>query len=330
MHHIKIRTRKNIPTEAEQTPVDLPQRTLMDLQRVETYSPRLKCAEREHLYNKFLSSEISAEELLKISKANGKILLNDCLLIVLKKLSSGVRRIDLENYEYLLLSVKELLWYISPHTEKFLSKCAALPKPLLKLSELNNPKRHGHKIQNISQDTLLSLVDGVNTQFEKSFVMRPNFKSIRELVSSLIETCVKYSDYLAQNSSLQANFCSIDDESEPTYERKLFELPTVNNLEVYKIKREHEALESLIERLEKKDFYEPISVDYHFTERRSCRHAFYKHLKEQGITIESVMLFAQYYRGASGNKSFVWREDPRSTEHLINRNKTSPIIGQRK
>ena len=79
MLHIKIRTRKNIPTEAEQTPVDLPQRTLMDLQRVETYSPRLKCAEREHLYNKrnLVSSEISAKELLKISKANGKILLND-------------------------------------------------------------------------------------------------------------------------------------------------------------------------------------------------------------------------------------------------------------
>ena len=78
----------------------------MDLQRVETYSPRLKCAEREHLCSKFLSSEISVEELLKISKANGKILLNDCLLIVLKKFSSGVQRIDLENYEYLLLSVK--------------------------------------------------------------------------------------------------------------------------------------------------------------------------------------------------------------------------------
>ena len=87
--HIKIRTRKNILTEAEQTPVDLPQRTLMDLQRVETYSPRLKCAEREHLYNKFLSSEISAEELLKISKANGKILMNDGLLIQLTHVNSN-------------------------------------------------------------------------------------------------------------------------------------------------------------------------------------------------------------------------------------------------
>ena len=131
-------------------------------------------------------------------------------------------------------------------------------------------------------------------------------------------------DYLAQNSRLQASFRSIDDESEPMYERKLFELPTVNNLEVYKIKQEHEALESLIDCLEKKDFYEPISVDYHFTERRSYRRAFYKHLKEQGITIENVMLFAQYYRGASGNKYFVWREDPKSTEHY--RNKTIEVV----
>ena len=60
--------RKNISMEAEQTSSDLPQRTLMDLQRVETYSPRLKSAKREHLYNKFLGSKISAKELLKIIK----------------------------------------------------------------------------------------------------------------------------------------------------------------------------------------------------------------------------------------------------------------------
>ena len=94
--------KKKISMESEQTLCDLLQRTLMDLQRVETYSPRLKSATREHLYNKFLGSEIRAKQFLKISKTNGKILFNDFLLIVFKKLSSGVRRIGLENYEYLL------------------------------------------------------------------------------------------------------------------------------------------------------------------------------------------------------------------------------------
>ena len=34
------------------------------------------------------------------------------------------------------------------------------------------------------------------------------------------------------------------------------------------------------------------------------------------------MLFAQYYKGASGNKYFVWHEDPKSSEHSTCRNKT--------
>ena len=46
---------------------------------------------------------------------------------------------------FYLLSVKELLWYISPHVKKFQSKLANLPKPFLNLCEFNNPKRHGHK-----------------------------------------------------------------------------------------------------------------------------------------------------------------------------------------
>ena len=40
------------------------------------------------------------------------------------------------------------------------------------------------------------------------------------------------------------------------------------------------------------------------------------------------MLFAQYYRGASGNKYFVWREDPKSTEHLTKQNKTIEEVVQ--
>ena len=302
-------------------PCELPKRTLMDIQRMETFSPWLKCPEYEDLYNKFLSNQLCTYDLLKITKKRN-IILNDCLLTVFKKLSSGVRCTDLEHYEHLLLSVKELLWYISPHVEKFQSKHANLPKPFLNLCEFNNPKRYGHKVSEISQDTLLSLVDGVNCHIEKSFVSRQNFKFICKSVHKSTESCVKYSDYLSQNKSLQVNHCNIDDETEPTYERKLFELPVTPSLTVYKTKQEHDALELLSERLENKDFYEPISIDFYLYEWRSYRHVFYKNLEEHGMTIDNVILFAQYYKGAMGNKYFVWHEDPTSVDHLTNWNLT--------
>ena len=94
-------------------------------------------------------------------------------------MSSGVRRTNLEHYEYLLFSAKELSWYISPHGEKFQSNYANLRKPFLNLCEFNNPKRHGHKVSEISQDTLLSLVDRVNCHIEKSFVSCQNFKFVK-------------------------------------------------------------------------------------------------------------------------------------------------------
>ena len=167
---------------------------------------------------------------------------------------------------------------------------------------------------------MLSLVDGVNCHIEKSFVSCQNFKFVCENVRKLMESCVKYSDHLSQNTSLQADQRNIDDEIEPAYERKLFELPVTPSLTAYKTKRERDALQLLLERLENKDFYEPISVNFHFYERRSYRHVFYKKLKEHAMKINNVILFAQYCKGAMGNKYFVWREDPTSVDPLTNRN----------
>ena len=110
------------------------------------------------------------------------------------------------------------------------------------------------------------------------------------------------SDYLSQNKSLPADHHNIDAETKATYERKLFELPVTPSLTVYKNKRECDALELLLERSENKDFYEPINVDFYFYERRFYCHIFYKNLREHGMTINNVILVAQYYKGAMGNK----------------------------
>ena len=42
----------------------------------------------------------------------------------------------------------------------------------------------------------------------------------------------------------------------------------------YKVKRERNAVVSLKEALEDKNFYEPVSVDIYFPERRSYRYVF--------------------------------------------------------
>lgn len=100
------------------------------MQKIETFSSRLKCPEyEEDLFNKFLSNQFCTYDLLKITKKKKDvkkiyIILNDCLLTIFKKLSSRVRRTNLEHYEYLLFSAKELSWYISPHGEKFQSNYA--------------------------------------------------------------------------------------------------------------------------------------------------------------------------------------------------------------
>ena len=115
MLHIKIRTQDELTEESEEeTPLERPQRTLMDLQNVENFCPRLKAPEHDDLYHKFLKGNLNVADLLKITKMNGKLLLTDALLTHLRALSSGVRRRDLENYQSLLISVRELLWYTVP------------------------------------------------------------------------------------------------------------------------------------------------------------------------------------------------------------------------
>ena len=153
---------------------------------------------------------------------------------------------------------------------------------------------------------------------EKSFAKRPNFGNIHDILVKLAEKCVKYSDYLTQNRHLQADHRA-HEISEPIYEKAFFELPHLSSVSTYKVNRERDAVESLVEALQTKDFYKPVSVDLHFVERHSYRYSFFKHLKEFGFPIENVLLFAQYYKGAVGNKHFVWREDLTLDSHLNNR-----------
>ena len=129
----------------------------------------------------------------------------------------------------------------------------------------------------------------------------------------------EYSDYLTKNKDIQVKY-RVNDEEEPQYKKAIFQFLTLENLNTFKVERERNAIVSLKEALEDKNFYEPVSVDIHFPERRSYRYVFIRNLKKCGIPIANAILFAQYYEGSQDSRYFMWRENPNSDENLTERN----------
>ena len=192
----------------------------------------------------------------------------DCFIVTLMSLITGVRVRDLAIFDLLVNSAKKLFLHLSPHVEKLAAQRVHLPVTFRSLSKLNNPKRQGHKVPDINQEVLLSLVDAVNSHLEKSYVTRTNFKPVKNVLGNIIEICVKYSDYLTKNKHIQVEY-RVNHEEEPEYKKAIFQLPRLENLNTYKVERERNAIASLKEALEDKNFYEPANVDIYFQERRS-------------------------------------------------------------
>ena len=92
---------------------------LLDFQNIETYFPKLKFPEHKSTYLSFSKNQIDETNLLKTVHDNGKVILNDCFIATLKSLITGVRVRDLANFDLLVNSAKELLWYLSPHVVVF-------------------------------------------------------------------------------------------------------------------------------------------------------------------------------------------------------------------
>ena len=82
------------------------------------------------------------------------------------------------------------------------------------------------------------------------------------------------------------------------------------------IQKEKNAVDTIKELLQTKDFYESISVNKFFPTTRHLRYTFVKKLKENGISIENTILFAQHYAGAKGSVYFIWKEGSTSDNNL--------------
>ena len=57
----------------------------------------------------------------------------------------------------------------------------------------------------------------------------------------------------------------------------------------------------------------------HFTERASFCYIFICSLKKYGVSLQNCILFAQYMKGAQGNRYFMWREDQETEGYLTER-----------
>ena len=134
---------------------------------------------------------------------NGKIILTDLLLTSFQSINLGVHRINLDGFSLFLLSVWERLWYVAPHQVKFKDRSCTLPSQLIRFYGLNNPKRHGHRIKQTDSVVLESLIGGLATQLEKSYVERPIFHPLRDLATAILTAVTKYASYLAENNLLR-------------------------------------------------------------------------------------------------------------------------------
>ena len=146
MIHVRIRIRSepksSSPQSSESAQCEntetLPLRSLMDLQRLENFFPRLQIPEKVDMFTQFIErgdEEIDIVSAIKLSQnefcrpVNGKIILSDLLLVFFKSIP-GVRRITLDDFKLFILSVWELLWYVALHHVKFTDRSSTLPKSI--------------------------------------------------------------------------------------------------------------------------------------------------------------------------------------------------------
>ena len=110
---------------------------------------------------------------------------------------------------------------------------------------------------------LESLIGGLTTQFQNPYVERPDFHPLRDLATALLTAATKYASYLAQNNLLQKRNQS--EEGKP--EKLIMELKHIESSIHYKIVRDRKAIEAVQQDLDSRDFYDPINVDVHFSEK---------------------------------------------------------------
>ena len=152
------------------------------------------------------------------------------------------------------------------------------------LIEFNNPERYKNKSGNICSENIFELVTIVTNLLEKSFTSRKSFDWLWQRFDYLIESCIKYADYLESNLQAVAEHQVLEEAEVPV---ELMKLPFLEGIisDIYNTTREKVFMEKIIGKLEWHSFYEEIEVlqflpelkahKYHllkkFTNRPACQ-----------------------------------------------------------
>lgn len=141
---------------------------------------------------------------IKNCKIQAKVLQLDCLLILLKKHCNGVFAQKVQTFESSSQAVRDLLWYVGPHYDKFKVREAIIPSFFDLLLPFNDPTRHKHELESLSKKIILKLASAVTSLFEKSFAYRASFSKL--YYDKLAESDAKHANFLQQNQKLVNNY----------------------------------------------------------------------------------------------------------------------------
>ena len=168
---------------------------------------------------------------------------------------SSVHAQDLDSFENLMQSALGLIWYMAPNAEKLSNRGAALPEFMSLILPFNDPARHKYKTKQLHGETLINLASKVTAVLEKSFVSRPSFKFLIELLDKLTKSVVKYSVYLVSNlESVRAyQECQVIER-----EKSVFSVPYLKTdlNGSYSHQRKLSVVSKIFEKLQDMDFYE--------------------------------------------------------------------------
>ena len=160
--------------DVNSVPNNKPTHTLLDFAREACHFPKISHLEKQEMYETFLSCSNPTDDILESlflrgsgsTPSRGNTLLHDVILMSFKTIMPGVHRSELEPFMSFVKSVCDIIWYISPHTIKFHNNGCGIPQLFSKCSLLNNPKRHGHKVENLDSTKLLTLTSTVTGELE--------------------------------------------------------------------------------------------------------------------------------------------------------------------
>ena len=234
----------------------------MHVVRSESFQPKLNFPEKSHLINSFLTiGNVDIISSLFVfptngKSLNGKSLMFDAVVNQVKTVLKGVLYQNKDNFQGLLVRIRELLQYIGPHENKFQSQNCPIPKFFKRICTINDPKRHKHGVGSIVKDKLNMLLGVITSQLEKSYIPK-SFILLKEHIDMLTEAVVKCIDYLGATCEHVASYQ--ESIGEPQYQQTITELPFDPEAK-YTIRRGKNACKITQEHLRQKDFCDPICI----------------------------------------------------------------------